>query len=67
MFLLATIKKAIDKHNYPLWWGNSTHLSRRRGYMDNKNYQQITRTFLRLSRSSYLSAIASWNMFAVSH
>ncbi|EMM5415904.1 hypothetical protein RVW32_001370 [Citrobacter amalonaticus] len=56
---MATIKKAIDKHNYPLWWGNSTHLSRRRGYMDNKNYQQITRTFLRLSRFSYLSAIVS--------
>lgn len=35
--------------------------------MDNKNYQQLTRTFLRLSRFSYLSAIASWNMYAVSH
>lgn len=33
--------------------------------MDNKNYQQLTRTFLRLSRFSHLSAIASWDMFAM--
>lgn len=29
------------------------------------NYQQLTRTFLRLSRFSHLSAIASWDMFAM--
>lgn len=33
--------------------------------MDNKSYQQLTRTFLRLSRFSHLSAIASWDMFAM--
>ncbi|PUX68687.1 carboxypeptidase M32, partial [Cronobacter sakazakii] len=33
--------------------------------MENKNYQQLSRTFLRLSRFSHLSAIASWDMFAM--
>ncbi len=33
--------------------------------MENKNYQQLTRTFTRLSRFSHLSAIASWDMFAM--
>jgi Zn-dependent carboxypeptidase len=33
--------------------------------MENKNYQQLTRTFQRLSRFSHLSAIASWDMFAM--
>lgn len=31
----------------------------------NANYQQLARTFLRLSRFSHLSAIASWDMFAM--
>ncbi len=30
--------------------------------MENKNYQQLTRTFQRLSRFSHLSAIAGWDM-----
>ena len=29
------------------------------------NYQQLTRTFERLSRFSHLSAIASWDMFTM--
>ncbi|WP_318371541.1 carboxypeptidase M32 [Enterobacter sp.] len=33
--------------------------------MENKNYQQLTRTFTRLSRFSHLSSIASWDMFAM--
>ncbi|KNC90392.1 carboxypeptidase M32 [Trabulsiella odontotermitis] len=33
--------------------------------MENENYQQLTRTFLRLSRFSHLSAIAGWDMFAM--
>ena len=33
--------------------------------MENKNYQQLSRTFLRLSRFSHLSAIASWDMFSM--
>ena len=33
--------------------------------MDNKNYQQLTRTFQRLSRFSHLSAIAGWDMAAM--
>lgn len=33
--------------------------------MENKNYQHLTRTFQRLSRFSHLSAIASWDMFAM--
>ena len=34
--------------------------------MSNKNhYQQLTRTFQRLSRFSHLSAIASWDMFTM--
>lgn len=33
--------------------------------MKNTHYQQLTRTFLRLSRFSHLSAIASWDMFAM--
>lgn len=33
--------------------------------MENKNYQQLTRTFQRLSRFSHLSAIASWDMFTM--
>jgi carboxypeptidase Taq len=32
---------------------------------ENKNYQQLTRTFQRLSRFSHLSAIAGWDMFAM--
>lgn len=32
---------------------------------DNKNYQQLTRTFQRLSRFSHLGAIAGWDMFAM--
>lgn len=31
----------------------------------NANYQQLTRTFLRLSRLAHLSAIASWDMFTM--
>ncbi|SEL63707.1 carboxypeptidase Taq [Kosakonia sacchari] len=33
--------------------------------MDKQNYQQLTRTFQRLSRFSHLSAIASWDMFTM--
>lgn len=33
--------------------------------MENKNYQQLTRTFTRLSRFSHLSSIASWDAFAM--
>lgn len=33
--------------------------------MDNKNYQQLTRTFTRLSRFSHLSAVAGWDMFTM--
>ncbi|QMI05129.1 carboxypeptidase M32 [Citrobacter sp. RHB25-C09] len=33
--------------------------------MANNNYQELTRTFLRLSRFSHLSAIASWDMFTM--
>ena len=33
--------------------------------MESTNYQQLTRTFLRLSRFSHLSSIASWDMFAM--
>lgn len=33
--------------------------------MENKNYQQLTRTFQRLSRFSHLSAIAGWDMSAM--
>ncbi|WP_250667753.1 hypothetical protein, partial [Escherichia coli] len=29
---------------------------------ENKNYQQLTRTFQRLSRFSHLGAIAGWDM-----
>jgi len=32
---------------------------------DNNNYQQLTRTFQRLSRFSHLAAIAGWDMFAM--
>ncbi len=32
---------------------------------ENKNYQQLTRTFQRLSRFSHLGAIAGWDMFAM--
>lgn len=31
----------------------------------NVSYQQLTRTFQRLSRFSHLSAIASWDMFTM--
>jgi len=33
--------------------------------MENKNYQQLTRTFTRLSRFSHLSAMAGWDMFTM--
>ncbi|EPB2600596.1 carboxypeptidase M32, partial [Enterobacter hormaechei] len=33
--------------------------------MKNNNYQQLTRTFQRLSRFSHLSSIASWDMFTM--
>ncbi|WP_426444897.1 carboxypeptidase M32 [Siccibacter colletis] len=33
--------------------------------MENTHYQNLTRTFARLSRFSHLSAIASWDMFAM--
>ncbi len=33
--------------------------------MDKQNYQQLTRTFQRLSRFSHLSSIASWDMFTM--
>ncbi len=33
--------------------------------MDKQNYQQLTRTFQRLSRFSHLSAIAGWDMFTM--
>lgn len=33
--------------------------------MENKNYQQLTRTFTRLSRFSHQSSIASWDAFAM--
>lgn len=33
--------------------------------MANQHYQELTRTFLRLSRFSHLSAIASWDMFTM--
>nr|WP_318381819.1 carboxypeptidase M32 [uncultured Enterobacter sp.] len=33
--------------------------------MENKNYQQLTRTFTRLSRFSHLSAVAGWDMFTM--
>jgi len=33
--------------------------------MEKNNYQQLTRTFQRLSRFSHLSAIASWDMFTM--
>lgn len=33
--------------------------------MNNNNYQQLTRTFQRLSRFSHLSAIAGWDMAAM--
>jgi len=33
--------------------------------MDKQNYQQLTRTFLRLSRFSHLAAVAGWDMFAM--
>ncbi|SFR06548.1 carboxypeptidase Taq [Enterobacter sp. kpr-6] len=33
--------------------------------MENKNYQQLTRIFTRLSRFSHLSSIASWDAFAM--
>jgi len=33
--------------------------------MENKNYQQVTRTFTRLSRFSHLSAMAGWDMFTM--
>lgn len=32
---------------------------------ENKNYQQLTHTFQRLSRFSHLGAIAGWDMFAM--
>ncbi|NGX25120.1 hypothetical protein G7L33_20310 [Klebsiella quasipneumoniae] len=32
---------------------------------ENTPYQQLTRTFQRLSRFSHLSAIAGWDMFAM--
>lgn len=33
--------------------------------MENKNYQQLTRIFTRLSRFSHLSAMAGWDMFTM--
>lgn len=33
--------------------------------MKDTNYQQLTRTFQRLSRFAHLSSIASWDMFAM--
>ena len=33
--------------------------------MKNNNYQQLTRTFQRLSRFSHLYSIASWDMFTM--
>ncbi|CAH3662752.1 hypothetical protein VBJ04_11005 [Enterobacter hormaechei] len=33
--------------------------------MKNNNYQQLTRTFQRLSRFSHLSSTASWDMFTM--
>lgn len=33
--------------------------------MKNNNYQQLTRTYQRLSRFSHLSSIASWDMFTM--
>ncbi len=35
--------------------------------MKNNNYQQLTRTFQRLSRFSHLSSIASWDMFTINN
>ncbi|MCS5855774.1 hypothetical protein LNO23_15105 [Klebsiella pneumoniae subsp. pneumoniae] len=32
---------------------------------ENTPYQQLTRTFQRLSRFSHLAAIAGWDMFAM--
>jgi len=32
---------------------------------ENSHYQQLTRTFQRLSRFSHLSSIASWDMFTM--